>query len=158
MQDTGATRESGPDEGRVLGQPFAGRCRRMQQGVVREALMRAEKGTQGLRDGAGEEAGRPGTLLFQVRFEPRLRYMLLTLGPVSVATGMRDALVPPTAVALREALSVGSATAGLGGADALSVRGGEGGRTRKGLWRQGVEAIAQGRHGRSPCMRALRRS
>ena len=46
--------------------------------------MGAEKGRQGLRDGAGEEEGRPGPLVFQMVVEPLLSCMLLTLGTVSV--------------------------------------------------------------------------
>ena len=42
-QDTGATREGGPDEALVLRQPLEGCCRRLQQGMVREVLMRADK-------------------------------------------------------------------------------------------------------------------
>jgi hypothetical protein len=66
MQDTGKSREVGPDEALVFRQPFEGRCRRLKQGLVREALMRADAGAQRLRDGAGEEAVRPGQLCVQV--------------------------------------------------------------------------------------------
>ena len=44
------------------------------------------------------------------------------------------------------------------GADALSVCGGEVGVALQGCWGKGGEDIAEGGHGRSPCMRALRRS
>jgi hypothetical protein len=40
----------------------------------------------------------------------------------------------------------------------LAVRGGEGRITRQVLWGKGGEDIAEGGHGRSPCMRALMRS
>ena len=90
--------------------------------------------------------------------EPLRGCMLLALGPVPVATGMMDAMVFPTALALRAAVSVMSTLALVDGTDGLAVRGGEVGITRKGLWRKGGEDIAEGAHGRSPCMRALRRS
>ena len=69
-----------------------------EQGVVREALMRADEGSERLRDGEGEEEVRPGQLFVQVVLEPLLGCMLLTLGTVAVATGMIDAVVSPTAV------------------------------------------------------------
>ena len=97
VQDAGEPREVGPDEALVFGEPFEGRGRRVEQGLVREALMRADEGTQGLRDGEGEEEVRPGQLFVQVVLEPLLGFMLLTLGTVAVATGMMDAVLPPTA-------------------------------------------------------------
>ena len=60
--------------------------------------MRADEGSERLRDGEGEEEVRPGQLFVQVVLEPLLGCMLLTLGTVAVATGMMDAVVPPTAV------------------------------------------------------------
>ena len=84
--------------------------------------------------------------------------MLLTLGTVAVATGMIDAVLLPTALALIEAMAVVSAAAVLDGADDLAVRGGEVGVTRKVRWPKGGEDIAEGGHGRRPCMRALMRS
>ena len=98
MQDTGEPREVGPDEALVVGEPFEGRGRGVKHGLVREALMRADEGAQGLRDGEGEEEVRPGQLFVQVVLEPLLGFMLLTLGAVAVATGMIDAVVAPTAV------------------------------------------------------------
>jgi hypothetical protein len=55
MQDPEKTREVCPDETLVFGEPFEGFGRGFEQGVVRDTLMRADKGTQGLRDGEGEE-------------------------------------------------------------------------------------------------------
>jgi hypothetical protein len=101
---------------------------------------------------------RPGKLLFEVVFKPLLGFMLLTLGAVAVATGMIDAVVFPTAGALIEAVAVVAALTVLDGADDLAVREGEVGVTRKVFWRKGGEDITEGGHGRSPCMRALRRS
>jgi hypothetical protein len=84
--------------------------------------------------------------------------MLLTLGTVAVATGMIDAVLLPTALALIEAMAVMAALALLDGTHGLAVRGGEVGVARKVFWSKGVKDIAEGGHGRSPCMRALRRS
>jgi len=157
VQDTGETREISPDEALVFGQPLESRCSRLQQGVVREALMRAKKRAEGLRHGEGEEEVRPGQLCVQVVLEPLLGCMLLTLGTVPVAAGMIDAVVLATTLALREAVAVVSALALLDGADDLAVRGGEGGIALQILWRKGVEDVAEGGHGRSPCMREFRR-
>jgi hypothetical protein len=45
VQDTGATREVGADKARILGEAFEGRRRRLAQGLIGRALMRADKGT-----------------------------------------------------------------------------------------------------------------
>ena len=158
VQDTGETREVGADETLVFGEAFEGFRRSVEHGVVREALMRADEGSECLRDGEGEEEVRPGQLVFQVVLEPLLGFMLLTLGTVAVATGMIDAVLVATALALIEAMAVMSAAAVLDGADDLTVRGGEVGIALQVFWRKGGEDVAEGRHGRSPCIRALRRS
>jgi len=64
----------------------------------------------------------------------------------------------PTALALREAGAVMAAWAVWDGADDLAVCEGQMGVALQVLWRTGGEDIAEGGHGRSPCMRALRRS
>ena len=125
MQDTGKTGEVRPDATLVSGEPCEGERRGFDHGVRREALMRAEEGPERLRNSAGEEDGRPGQLVVQGVGEPLLGCMLLTLGTVAVATGMMDAVVSPTAWALREAVTVRSTAAILDGADALAVCGGE---------------------------------
>jgi len=158
VQEAGRTGEVGADAALVFGEPCAGRCGRLEHGVVREALMRAEKGTQGLGDGKGEEEVRTGQRSLHVVMKPLLGCMLLTRGTVPVATGMMDAVVLATAWARREAVALVPAWALLESADDLAVRGGEVGRTLQGLWRKGGEDLAEGGHGRSPCMRALRRS
>src|SRR6185295_11407870 len=60
VQDTGETREVGADETLVFGEAFEGCRRSVEHGVVREALMRADEGSEGLRDGESEEEVRPG--------------------------------------------------------------------------------------------------
>jgi len=84
--------------------------------------------------------------------------MLLTLRTVTIATGMLDVVFCPAAWALIEALSVVSAAAMLDGADDLAVQGWEVGIVFKVFWRKGVEDLAQGGHGKSPCIRELMRS
>jgi hypothetical protein len=129
-----------------------------EHGVVRETLMRADEGSERLRHGKGEEEVRPGKLWLQMVLEPLLGCMLLTLRAMPMATGMMDPVVSLTAWALRETVAVMAALALLDGADSLAVRGGEVGVARKVCWRKGVKDIAVGGHGRSPCMRVLRRS
>jgi hypothetical protein len=158
MQDTSETREVCPDEPLVFGEPFEGERWGVEHGVGGDALMGAEKGAQGLRDREGDEEVRPRELFVQVMMEPLLGCMLLALGTVAVATGMMDAVLPPTALALREAVAIVPALALLESADDLAVRGGEVGIVLQVLWGEGIEDVTQGGHGRRPCMRALRRS
>jgi hypothetical protein len=63
MQDTGTPRELCPDTTVVCGEPCASLRRGGDQGVVREALRRADEGSERLRHGAGEEEVRPGQLV-----------------------------------------------------------------------------------------------
>jgi hypothetical protein len=63
----------------------------------------------------------PGKLLVQVVMKPLLGFMLLALGRVAVATGMMDAVLFSTALALREAVSIVSTVAMLDSADDLAV-------------------------------------
>ena len=130
----------------------------MEHGVVGDALMGAEQGAQGLRDREGAEDVRPRELCGQGMMSPLLGCMRLALGTVAVAPGMMDAVLPPTALALREAVAIVPAVARLASADDRAVRGGEVGRVLQGLWGAGREDVTQGGQGRRPCMRALRRS
>jgi hypothetical protein len=91
----------------------------------------------------------PRQLFVQVVLKPLLGFMLLTLGAVAVATGMLDAVLPPTTLALREAVTIMPALALLDGADDLAVRQGEVGVTLQVLGRKGGEERAEGRHDRS---------
>jgi hypothetical protein len=117
----GKPRECCPDTTLVLGEPFERLRRGGAQGVGREARRRAEAGSERLRHGAGAEAVRPGPRCGPVVLEPVRGLRRRTLGPGAVATGMLDAVVPPTAGALREARAVRAARALLDGAEALSV-------------------------------------
>ena len=110
-----------------------------------------------MRGGGGGGEGGRGRGGVQVGREPLRGCLLLTRGTVPVAAGMRDTVGLATPVAWREAVAVVSAVALVDGADALAVRGGEGGRALQRLWRTSGAESAPGRHGRSPCMSALRR-
>jgi hypothetical protein len=158
VQNTDEPREVCPNEALVCGEPFEGERRGAEHGVVRKALMGADEGSERLRHGEGEEEGRSGKLFFQMLVEPLVGCMLLTLGTVAVATGMMDAVLPPTVLALREAMAVMSAAAVLDGAHDLAVREGKVGITLQVLWRKGGDELAERGHGRSPCMREFRRS
>ena len=120
-QDTGETRAVGADEPFVFGEPCEGERRGVEHGLGGEALMGADAGAQGLRDSEGEEDVRPRELCVRVVVEPLLGCMRLALGTVAVATGMIDAVVPPTAWALREAMSIMSALAVVEGTEDLAV-------------------------------------
>jgi len=158
VQDPGEPQEIGPDEALIFGELLKGHGSGLKQSLVRGALMRADEGTQGLRDREGEEEVRSRELFVEVVLEPLLSCMLLTLGAVAIATGMIDAMWSATGWALIEAVAVRTALALLDGADALAVRGGERGIALQILWGKGRADLTQGDHGTSPCMRALRRS
>ena len=111
--------------------------------------MRADEGSQRLRDGAGEEEVRPGELLGEMVLEPLLGCMLLTLRTMAMATGMMDAVVAPTVLALRKAVAVRAALALLDGADDVAVGGGEVGVALQVFRRKGSEESAEGGHDRS---------
>ena len=106
MEDARATREVGAAATFVCGQPLESRCRRLHQGLVREALRRADAGSACRRDGAGAQEVRPGQRCVQVVLEPLLGCMLLTLWAVPVAPGVMDAVWFATPLALREAVAV----------------------------------------------------
>jgi hypothetical protein len=158
MQDPGEPGEVCPDKARVCGQPLAGHGGRLEHGLGREALLRADKGTQGRRDGAGAEAVWSRELLVPVVREPLSSFLRVALRTVAMATGRLDAGWPPTGVARREAVAGRAALALLDGAEDLAVGGGERGRAFQGLRGKGGEERAPGGQGRSPGRRGLRRS
>ena len=111
MQDTSEPQEIGPDEALIFGELFKGPGRCLNHSLVCETLMRADQGTQGLRDSEGQEKVRPRELLGQVVLEPLLGFMLLTLGAVAVAPGMIDAVLARAVLTLIEAVAVCAALA-----------------------------------------------
>jgi hypothetical protein len=157
VQDPSEPREIGPDEALVFGESFEGGCRGVEQGLVGGTLVRADEGTEHLRHGEGEEEVRPGQLLLQVVLEPLPGLMLLALGTVAVATRMLDAVLLPTAGARIEAVAIVSASALLDGADDRAVSEGQMGVALQVLGRKRSEDLTERGHGRSPCIRALRR-
>jgi len=158
MQDTSEPQEIGPDEALIFGELFKGPGRCLKQSLVCETLLRADQGTQGLRDSAGQEKVRPRELLGQVVLEPLLGFMLLTLGAVAVATGMIDAVLARAVLTLIEAVTVYTTLALLDGADDLTVCGKERRIALQVLWSKSREDRTQGDHGKSPCMKTLKRS
>jgi len=158
VPDTGATRESGPAEALVVGQPCAGCCRRLPQGLGRGAWIRAQQGPQGLRARAGEEAVRPRAWLGAVVRTPLGSCLQLALGPGPAATRTMAAVLCLTALALREA-GGGRAALALGaGADDLAGSEGERGVVLQIRGRTGGAELAEGGHGGRPCMRVGRRA
>jgi hypothetical protein len=93
-----------------------------------------------------------------VGLEPLVGCMLRTLWAVPVATGMMDAGVLATTLALIQAVAGVSALARLDGTDDRAVCEGQLGGALQVFWRKSRADLAEGRHGRRPCMRALRRS
>jgi hypothetical protein len=149
MEDPGEPREVSADEARVVGQPFQGGGRRLKQGLVREALVRAAEGAERLRDGAGEEEVRSGQLLLQMMCEPLRGFLLLTLGTMAVATGMMHTVLAPTVWTLREAVAVVATLAVLDGTDDLAVGEGQLRGALQVFWSKGSADLTEGRHDRS---------
>src|SRR5512145_3059448 len=87
VPDPGEPWEVCPDEPLVGGEPVAGERRGVEHGLVGEALMRADEGSERLRNGEGHKEVRPRELFVEVVLEPLLGCMLLALGTVAVATG-----------------------------------------------------------------------
>jgi hypothetical protein len=100
----------------------------------------------------------PRELFLQVMRQPLLRFLLLALGTVAVATGMVHAVVARTSWALIQAVAIVAAWALWDGPDDHTVCKGQRGVALEVLGRKGGEDLTQGGHGRSPCMRVLRRS
>lgn len=120
--------------------------------------MGAEEGAEGLRDGAGHQEVRPRQRLVEVVCKPLLGFLLLPLGAVAVATGMVHTVLPPTGVALREAVPLRPAVALLDGAEDLVVGEGQLGVALDVFWSKGGADVTEGGHDNRPCMRVLRRS
>ena len=90
-----------------------------------------------------------GQLFFHVMVEPLLRFVLLTLRAMTIATGVLDRVLSPTALALIEAVTVMSAAAVLDGTDDFAVCSGELGIALQVFWGKRREDRAEGGHDRS---------
>jgi hypothetical protein len=158
MAAPGAPRQLGADKALGGGQPLAGCGRGVAHGRGGQALGRADAGLEGRRHGEGPQEVRPGPLWVEVVGEPLLGFVLLPLGTVAVATGRVDAVLSPAGWALIQTMALVSAGAVWAGADDLAVDEGQLGGARQVRGGEGRADLTQGRHGRSPCMRPLRRS
>ena len=138
MEDAGKAREVRPDKALVFGEAFEGVRGCLEQGRIGSALRRAEKGSEGFRDGEGEEKVRPGKLFVELFVEPVLGFVVLTLGAGAIAAGVVDAVLPATALAVLEAVSIMSALAVLNGTNGLVVGERQRGIALEVLWRVGL--------------------
>jgi hypothetical protein len=141
-----------------LSEPFEGRGRRLAQGLGGDVWRRADHRAQGRRGSAGKEKVGARALFLQGGVEPLRGCMIRALWTGPVAAGVIDAVLCATGWALREARAVMAALALWDGADDLAVRGGEGRRALQIRWRKGVEDVAEGGRGRSPCLSELMRT
>jgi hypothetical protein len=157
MEDAGKAREVRTDKALVVGEAFDGLRGGLEQGRIGSALMRADKGSEGFGDGEGDEKVRPGKLFVELFVEPVLSFMMLALGAVAIAAGVVDAVLPATAVALIETVSIMAALAVLNGTHGLVVEERQMGIAREVFWRIGLEDVADGGHEASPCLRELMR-
>ena len=146
VQDTGKTGQSCADEALILGEQFQGVGRGFEHGLVTNLWMGADDRAKGLRDGEGDQEVRTRELLIELFVQPRLGFMVLTLGTMSIATGVRDAVAMSTAVALIEAVSVCSRTTLADGRDDFAVCLGEVGMLFEILRGIGGEDVGDGGH------------
>jgi hypothetical protein len=102
-EESGETGQGRAEEALVVGEAFAGRGRGLAPGRGGEGLRRAEEGAEGLRDRAGAAAVRPGKLFVQGLMEPLRGCVMLTLWTGPGTTGVMDAGLFATALALRAA-------------------------------------------------------
>jgi hypothetical protein len=70
--------------------------------------MRAAEGAQGFREGKGEEEVRSWELFVELVVEPLPRLLVLTLGTMAMAAGMRETVLLSTALAGIKAVAVGT--------------------------------------------------
>jgi hypothetical protein len=117
MEDTGKAGQVRANKALVFGKTFQRLSRSIAEGLGGALGMCAAKGSQGFRDGEGEEQVRHWELLFQLRVQPRLGCMGLAWGTGAIATGMVDAGWPPTALAPVETVAIVPTAAVLHGAD-----------------------------------------
>ena len=108
MQDTRKTGESSADEAGIAGEAFEGFRRRLEHGLGGQPGMGAAEGAQGFRDGKGDEEVRSWELLVELVVEPLPRLLVLTLGTMAIAAGMRETVLLSTALAGRKAVAVGT--------------------------------------------------
>jgi hypothetical protein len=85
VEDAGKAGEVGTDKALFVSEPFEGVRRGCEHSLVGEALMRADEGSELLRDGEGEEEVRCGQLFFELVMEPLLGFMMLALWTVPVS-------------------------------------------------------------------------
>ena len=107
-QDTSKTGESSADEAGIAGEAFEGFRRRLEHGLGGQPGMRAAEGAQGFRDGKGDEEGRSWELFVELLVEPLPRLLVLTLGTMAMAAGLRETVLLSTALAGIKAVAVGT--------------------------------------------------
>jgi hypothetical protein len=117
MEDTGTAGQVRANKALVFGKTLKRLRRSIAEGLGGALGMCAEKGSQGCRDGEGAEKVRHWELFVQLRVQPQRGCMVLAWGTGSIATGMVDAVVPPTALAPVETVAIVPTAAVWHGAD-----------------------------------------
>lgn len=86
MEDRSKAGQLCSNEALIFGQPFEGMRRGLEHRRIGQALMRADKRPQRLRDGEGDEEVGAGELFLQLLMQPLPGFMVLTLRTVAVTT------------------------------------------------------------------------
>src|SRR4029453_11940690 len=85
VQDAGKASQIGTQQAGIAGEFLKSLGRGMKQGLIARALMRAEKASERLGDGEGEQEVGNGQLAGLLAEDPLTGFMLLALGAVTVA-------------------------------------------------------------------------
>ena len=120
MQEAGKAGQRGANEARVFGEAFEclGRC--LEHSLVGEGGVGATEGAQCLRHREGDQEVRSWELLLELVVQPRLGFVVLTLGTMPIAAGMMDTVVLSTGGAGIEAVAVCPCTAAADGVNDLA--------------------------------------
>ena len=157
MQDTSKTGESSAEEAGIAGEAFEGFRRRLEHGLLGQPGMGAAEGAQGFRKGKGDEEVRVWELVVELLVEPLPRLLVLTLGTMAIAAGMRETVVLSTALAGIEAVAVGTGAACADGLHGFEVCRRQIGGACEVLCAIGSEDGGDRSHDGNPCMTVLMR-
>jgi hypothetical protein len=109
-----------------VGELLEGLGRSVKQGLITRAFMRAEKASERLGDGEGEQEVGNGQLAGLLVAGPLTGFMVLALRAVAVAAGAMDEMLLTAVGALIQGGAVGTGTAGEQGLQSLSFEPGQG--------------------------------
>jgi hypothetical protein len=154
----GKAGQVGAEEALVFGKTFesgGGGLAQRRGGTVGRC---AAQWSQGVGDRKGEEDVRNWELFFTLRVQPQLGWMMLPRRTVTGATGVLEAVVCATVLAVLPAMAIVAGFPVVDGADGLVLCEGQRGVALAVFWSVRGADLAQGGHEVGPYMRALLRA